>query len=353
MARTPHVRSACSSSLIARWIALLCCVVVALWARPVAAFGKVVVAVAGQGEIETELRARITTELGTRGHTVIEVPLAAHELAAITQALRQQQQRADAVAAVAVLVQARRVQILLVTGPGPSSSQSLSPGRNLASAVALLVGEAVDVALVTPLPQEQVPASVPATTPSHAARAEPARAQHLRAAGGPPSWYADVAVAMAWPVRYRLPTAQTVVAIGLRPHRRVRAGIEGVLPLYPLRDQLDAGRLDTFVFGFGLGTDVNVLPTALPLRLDLHSGVHALALRLRARGARRVTETTWSAAAVAGIWLRGAVHEHVELGLGVRMTVPFEHLRIRLAGEPAQDLGIVWPGLGVSVGARW
>ncbi len=295
------------------------------------------------------VRARIVAELERRGFAVLpdDPPQSTDPVASMRVHARVN----DAVLGIVVRIDAAGASTIdivdRVTGKHLERWVSAPQGDHAPSEIAIATAELVDASLVElRLPQTVEVGEVAAARDLPVPKVEP---RH-------PRWQADAAFAVLWPVRERAPIVTAIVAIGVRPTRRLGLAAEGVVPLHAFVRETNTATLRTYPFFAGARADVDVLPGAGPWRLDVGAGVSALALRLEVDAVDGVPErpgTTWTGAAQLGLTAHRRVGRHGSIGAHARVVIPFEHVRILVSGHPEQHFGPVWVGLGVSALARW
>jgi hypothetical protein len=295
------------------------------------------------------VRARIVAELGRRGFTVLPdgPPQSDDPIAS----MRVHARANDAVIGIVVRIDASGASTIdivdRVTGKRLERWMSAPQGDHAPSEIAVATAELVDASLV----ELRLPQTV------DVGEVDPPRDLKVPSAGPRhPRWQADGAFAVLWPVHERAPVVTAIVALGVRPTRRLGLAAEGVVPLHAFVRETDTATLRTYPFLAGARADVDVIPGDGPWRLDLGIGVSALALRLEVDavdGVRGRPGTTWTGAALAGLTIHRRVARHASIGALVRVVAPFEDVRILVSGRTEQRFGPVWVGLGVSALARW
>jgi hypothetical protein len=163
-------------------------------------------------------------------------------------------------------------------------------------------------------------------------------------------------VGMLWSLHTAHPIAVVTAAVGLRPISRLGISTEGTLPFHGVEGAGRLATVRTMPFMVGGRTDVDILPARSRVRLDLQTGVTAIALRVDVDPAPGVTahaRTLWTTGAMAGLHLHGRVRGRLRLGGSVRALVPFEDITLWAEDEAVQRLGPVWLGAALSINAQW
>jgi hypothetical protein len=282
------------------------------------------------------LRARVVQELQVRGHTI--VPLG-EELV-----------ETDAGIGLSITVtdseHARIDVVVAATDRRSHRVIETEDGGHVVSTIALAAAELVEAMLTE---QHDAPGRQ-ADPPSTSTADPPVRTPE------PPGVRIDGHVGMLWPLRTPHPIAVVSAAVGLRPTSRLGISTEGTVPFHGLGVTSRLAAVRTMPFMVGVRTDVDVLPARSTVRLDVQTGITAIALRIDVDPAPGVTadpRTLWTTGAIVGLHLHGRVRGRLRLGGSVRALVPFEDITLWTGSEAVQRLGPVWLGAALSIGAQW